>query len=60
MEHRNLKVGHYVEQSGPDYNLLNDNCWRATDRMTDLAVPLEVRAYMHGRAMDLAQITEQD
>ena len=39
VEDRNLKVGHFVEQSGEGYNLAFDNCRGAADRMMDLSKP---------------------
>ena len=40
---RNLKIGHFVEASGPGYNLLFDNCHGASNRMVDLNKPKWVR-----------------
>ena len=38
VEERNLKVGHFVEQSGTGYNAVFDNCQTAAHGMTEMAV----------------------
>lgn len=48
VEGRNLKIGHFVEASGPGYNLIFDNSWNAADRMIDLRKPQWVRDFEWG------------
>ena len=43
VEDRNVKVGHFVEESGTGYSLPFDNCQGAADRMMDLSRPKWMR-----------------
>ena len=43
VEDRNLKVGHFVEESGKGYNVAFDNCKHAANRMEDLHKPKWIR-----------------
>ena len=49
VEDRNLKIGHFVEQSGEGYNLVFENCWNATERMMDLAKPKGLKLFEQKR-----------
>ena len=58
VEGRNLKIGHFVEQSGEGYNLAFDNCWDASERMMDLSKPIGQKLLEQMRRdSELAEVT---